>query len=145
MSTATEVNSAVKTVIEVLHDGHKGFADISEHLKNPTAKAFFLEEAGTRHTFEHELKTAAGVHEDVGGTAAGAVHRTWGDLKAHLGGGDHTLLETAEQGEDAAKKAYEEALKESDVTGTVREVLLRQQKHILQSHDKVKALRDSTK
>jgi uncharacterized protein (TIGR02284 family) len=145
MTTATEVSSSVKTVIEVLHDGHKGFSEIGEHLKNPTAKAYFIEEAGTRHKFEHELKTAAGVHEDVGGTAAGAVHRTWGDLKAHLGGGDHTLLETAEQGEDAAKKAYEEALKDGDIHSSVREVLVRQQKHILQSHDKVKALRDSTK
>jgi len=26
-----------------------------------------------------------------------------------MGGSDHTVLETAEQGEDAAKKAYEEA------------------------------------
>ena len=42
---------------------------------------------------------------------AGPVHRAWGDLKANLGGGDHTLLATAEQGEDAAEKEYEEALK----------------------------------
>ena len=40
------------------------------------------------------------------GTTAGTLHRVWGDLKAKLGGGDHTLLETAEQGEDVAKEAY---------------------------------------
>jgi uncharacterized protein (TIGR02284 family) len=140
-----EVNSAVKTVIQVLHDGHEGFAQIGEHIKDPSAKTFFVEESATRQKFEHELKAAAGVTEDVGGTASGAVHRTWGDLKAHLGGGDHTLLETAEQGEDAAKKAYEEALKESNLNSTVRDLLVRQQQHILDSHNKVKALRDSTK
>jgi uncharacterized protein (TIGR02284 family) len=95
--------------------------------------------------FEHELKNVAGVSDDVGGTAAGAVHRAWGDLKAHLGGGDHTLLETAEQGDDAAKKAYKEALEDRDIHSSVREVLIRQQAHIVQSHDKVKALRDSKK
>ena len=140
-----EVNSAVKTVIQVLHDGHEGFAQIGEHIKNPSAKTFFVEESAIRHKYEHELKAAAGVTDDVGGTASGALHRTWGDMKAHLGGGDHTLLETAEQGEDAAKKAYEDALKEPDLSASVREVLTTQQRHILESHNKVKALRDSTK
>jgi uncharacterized protein (TIGR02284 family) len=140
-----EVNSSVKTVIEVLHDGHEGFAKIGEHLENASAKTFFLEESSTRAKFEHELKHAAGVTEDVGGTAAGGIHRVWGDVKAHLGGGDHTLLETAEQGEDAAKKAYKEALEDQDIHSSIREVLVRQQSHIAASHDKVKALRDSTK
>jgi uncharacterized protein (TIGR02284 family) len=140
-----EVSSAIKTVIQVLHDGHQGLSDIGEHLKDPSAKAFFTNEASTRHKFEHELKQAAGVTEDVGGTAAGTVHRTWGDLKANLGGGDHTLLETAEQGEDAAKKAYKEALEDSETSGAVREILTNQQTHIQQSHNKVKAFRDSIK
>jgi uncharacterized protein (TIGR02284 family) len=140
-----EVNSSVKTVIEVLHDGHEGFAQIGEHLEDHSAKTFFMEESTTRAKFEHELKHAAGITEDVGGTAAGAVHRTWGDLKAHLGGGDHTLLETAEQGEDTAKKAYKEALEDKDIHSSIREILVRQQSHITASHDKVKAFRDSTK
>jgi uncharacterized protein (TIGR02284 family) len=80
---------------------------------------------------------------DVGDTATGTVQRVWGDVKAHLGGGDHTLLDTAEQGEDAAKKAYKEALEDSDVTLAARELLVQQQSRIIASHDKMKALRDS--
>lgn len=38
-------NSHVKTVIEVLHDGHKGFADIGERLKDAQARAYFLHES----------------------------------------------------------------------------------------------------
>jgi uncharacterized protein (TIGR02284 family) len=144
-SKMADVRSSVKTVIQVLHDGHEGFATIGEHLEDPTAKQFFTTEAQTRAKFEHELKHAAGVTEDVGGTAAGGVHRVWGDVKAHLGGGDHTLLDTAEQGEDAAKAAYKEALEDQDIHSSIREVLVRQQSHIAASHDKVKALRDSKK
>jgi uncharacterized protein (TIGR02284 family) len=139
----SEIKEPVKTVIQVLHDSHKGFSDIGEHLKDAQAKRFFMEEANVRHTFEHELKNAVGATEDVGGTAAGSMHRAWGDLKSNLGGGDHTLLETAEQGEDAAKKAYEEALKSTDVSGPVRELLMRQQTHIRQAHDRVRSLRDA--
>ena len=139
----SDIQEPLKTVIQILHDSHKGFSDIGEHLKDQQARSFFLQEASTRHTFERELKTAVGAHEDVGGTVAGPVHRAWGDLKANLGGGDHTLLATAEQGEDAAKKAYEEALKSDKLPGMVRELLIRQQGHIRQAHDRVKMMRDA--
>jgi uncharacterized protein (TIGR02284 family) len=139
----SEIREPVKTVIQVLHDSHIGFRDIGEHLKDPQAKRFFMEESKVRAKFENELKHACGLTEDVGGTIAGPVHRAWGDLKANLGGGDHTLLDTAEQGEDTAKKAYEEALKDQDVHSSIREVLVRQQSHIREAHDRVKSLRDA--
>jgi uncharacterized protein (TIGR02284 family) len=52
------------------------------------------------------------------------------------------LLATAERGEDEAKRAYEEALASEDFPLPLREILLRQQRHILMAHDHVKALRD---
>ena len=58
-----------------------------------------------------------------------------------MGGSDHTLLATAEQGEDAAKEAYQKALREN-VSEPVRQILVEQQSHVLQSHDQVKAFRD---
>lgn len=139
-----ETNELIKTVIQVLNDGSTGFNDIGEHLKSENLKSFFIKEAQTRAKFASELEAASGIGSDVGGTTAGAVHRTWGNLKANLGGGDHTLLETAEQGEDAAKKAYKEALEDSSLTGPVRSLLQHQQTHIQASHDQVKAYRDST-
>lgn len=138
-----EVNAVVKTVIEVLNDGDRGFADIGEHLKSPELKTFFLQESRTRGEFARELQAAAGISDEVGGTATGSIHRVWADLKANLGGGDHSLLESAEQGEDAAKKAYQVALDDTTLTSGVRSTLLKQQSHIQASHDKVKAYRDS--
>jgi uncharacterized protein (TIGR02284 family) len=135
----------VKDVVQVLHDGQKGFSDLAEHMKDPQVKAYFLKESQTRAQYAAELESAAGLDKDTGGTAAGALHRTWGDLKAKMGGDDHTLLETAEQGEDAAKKAYEDALKNSEVSGGVRQILEKQQVQIKRSHDQVKAFRDSKK
>lgn len=141
--------SLVKTVVQVLNDGHKGFADLGQKLKRPDAREFFISESATRAKFatelEAELALAKGDTKDIGGTATGALHRGWGDLKASLGGGDHALLETAEQGEDAAKKAYQEALEAKDLpSSATRELLMKQQAHIHASHDKVKAFRDST-
>ncbi len=140
----------LKNVVEVLHDGNKGFADIGEHLKDPAAKDFFLKESLTRQQFAGDLQNELvrlgyKDYQDIGGTTAGALHRSWGDLKAKLGGGDHTLLETAEAGEDTAKKAYKEALEQTNLPSNIRDILTRQQSHIVASHDAVKAMRDSKK
>jgi uncharacterized protein (TIGR02284 family) len=139
---------AIRSVIEVLHDGERGFESLSREIKDPGTKAFFQEESRTRAQFATELEGAltseTGKRVEEGGTASGAVHRTWGELKGKMGASDHTLLETAEQGEDAAKKAYEEALKLSDVPSKISTILRKQQPHILESHDRVKALRDAT-
>jgi uncharacterized protein (TIGR02284 family) len=59
-----------------------------------------------------------------------------------LGGSDHTLLATAEQGEDEAKAEYTKALKQ-DLPAPIADLLRRQQHHILAAHDQIRGLRDS--
>ena len=80
------------------------------------------------------------IHET--GTTAGTLHRVWGDLKAKLGSGDHGLLETAETGEDEAKKAYADALNQ-ELPLPIRQLLAEQQAHVLASHDYVRNHRDA--
>jgi uncharacterized protein (TIGR02284 family) len=141
-----EMQRALNSLISALLDSQKGFADIGEHLKDETLKRYFLAESLKRASFRGDLEEVlhqSGVHDiKESGTTAGALHRTWGDLKAKLGGGDHTLLETAEQGEDEAKKAYADALSQ-DLPLPIRQLIGEQQAHILTSHDFVKSHRDA--
>ena len=144
-----DTEKVLRDVIASLVDGQEGFKDIGEKLEDPTLKRYFLAESLKRSSFKGELEDVLikeGVHDAYkeGGTVAGALHRTWGDLKAKFGGGDHTLLETAEQGEDAAKKAYTEALKHN-LPLPIHQLLSTQAAHIQTSHDYVKAARDSRK
>jgi uncharacterized protein (TIGR02284 family) len=140
-----EMERVLLEVITTLQDGQKGFADIGEHLKNDTLKRYFLAESLKRASFRADLEAElhrAGVHDvKDSGSAAGAIHRTWAELKAHLGGGDHTLLSTAEAGEDDAKATYKDAL-DQDLPLPIRQLLTEQQAHILTSHDYVKRHRD---
>ena len=141
-----EMQRALYSVISTLLDSQKGFADIGEHLKDETLKRYFLAESLKRASFRGDLEEILhqnGVHDiKESGTTAGTIHRIWGDLKVKLGGGDHTLLETAEQGEDEAKKAYANALKQ-ELPLPLRQLLGDQQAHILISHDYVKSHRDA--
>jgi uncharacterized protein (TIGR02284 family) len=133
-------------VIKALEDGQKGFADIGEHLKDEALKRYFLAESLKRANFraelENELHRAGMPDVKESGTVSGAARRVWGELKAKLGGGDHALLEAAEQGEDEAKNAYKEALKH-ELPLPVRQVLAEQESHVLSSHDYVKTHRDA--
>jgi uncharacterized protein (TIGR02284 family) len=143
-----ELVDALKSVINVLEDGQKGMAEIGEHLKDESLKRYFLAESLKRASFLGELENelhrhgVADVHET--GTAVGTVQRVWADLKAKFGGGDHTLLETAEQGEDEAKDAYKDAL-DQELPLPVRQLLVEQQTHVLSSHDFIRERRDALK
>src|SRR5580698_1655670 len=141
-----EMERALNSLISTLLDSQKGFADIGDHLKDETLKRYFLAESLKRASFRGDLEEVlhqSGVHDiKESGTAAGSIHRTWANLKAKLGGGDHTLLETAEQGEDEAKKAYKDAL-DQELPLPVRQLLAEQQAHILTSHDYVRNHRDA--
>ncbi|MGD0444131.1 MAG: PA2169 family four-helix-bundle protein [Edaphobacter sp.] len=141
-----EMELALNELISSLLDSQKGFADIGEHLKDETLKRYFLAESLKRASFRGDLEEVLhqnGVHDiKESGTTVGTMHRAWGDLKAKLGGGDHTLLETAEQGEDAVKNAYADVL-DQDLPLPIRQLLAEQQAHILTAHDFVRSHRDA--
>ena len=144
-----DTESVLKDVVTSLIDSQEGFKDIGEKLKDETLKRYFLSESLKRASFKGELEDVLvkeGVHDAYKetGSVSGALHRTWGDLKAKLGGNDHTLLETAEQGEDVAKKAYADALKH-ELPLPIHQLLSTQAAHVQTSHDYVKAARDSRK
>lgn len=145
----SNVEGVLKDVIETLIDGQEGFQKIGEDLKDDTLKRYFLAESLKRARFKGELEDVLIKHgfEDAfkqSGSVAGAMHRSWAELKEKLGGGDHTLLESAEQGEDHAKAAYDKALKEN-LPLPIHQILSEQAAHIQTSHDYVKAARDSRK
>ncbi|MFZ0747200.1 MAG: PA2169 family four-helix-bundle protein [Terracidiphilus sp.] len=143
-----ETESTLRTVIDVLIDCQEGFQKIGDQLKDETLKRYFLAESLKRAQFRGDLETVLhqeGIHDvKESGTVAGTVHRAWADIKAILGGGDHTLLETAEKGEEAARTAYSDALKQY-LPQPVRQLLSTQAAHIQTSHEYVKTARDSLK
>lgn len=152
MSTDTNKNSemekTLKSVINVLQDGQKGYADFGEHIKDETLKRYFLAESLKRANFRAELENelhrhgVKDVHEE--GTTAGTIHRTWGDLKAKvLNVSDHEILANAEQGEDQAKKVYKDALSQ-ELPQPLHQLLSEQNAHIINSHDYVRNHRDAT-
>jgi uncharacterized protein (TIGR02284 family) len=140
--------SVLEDLIETCKDGQKGYQDAAEHVKRADLKTYFNEQTLVRAKFAEELRSELSrlgkPDKKPSGSVAGAMHRAWIDTKVALGGGDKTILESVEAGEDRAKEAYQKALSEplpSDVVTIVR----RQAASVQQTHDKVKSLRDAAK
>jgi uncharacterized protein (TIGR02284 family) len=79
-----------------------------------------------------------------GTTASGKIYRAWMDVKATFTGSDRAaLLSSCEYGEDAAQKAYQEALTTDEaLTTEVRQLIANQQASLKVSHDTIKKYRD---
>lgn len=77
-------------------------------------------------------------------TNSGKLYRFWMKIKESLSGNDRgTILDDCEFGEDAAQKAYQEAL-ESDAAmdADIRKLIINQKTSLRTSHDTIKRLRD---
>jgi uncharacterized protein (TIGR02284 family) len=140
--------SVIKDLIETCKDGQKGYLDAATHVKRADLKTFFNEQSLERGRFAEELRvelTRLGKpDEKPSGSVSGALHRAWIDTKVALGGGDKTILESIEAGEDTAKESYKKALGAS-LPADIAEIVRRQNASVQRAHDHVRNLRDAAK
>ena len=138
--------SVLKDLIETCRDGQKGYQDAAEHVKRPDLKSYFMEQSAVRGRFaqelQNELPKVGEPDKKVSGSASAAMHRAWIDTKVALGGGDKTILQSVEQGEDNAKETYQKALS-GTLPSNVAELVRRQATSVQHAHDKVRTLRDA--
>jgi len=91
-----------------------------------------------------EVRKRGGDADLQDSTSSGKIYRAWMGLKASFTGKDrHAMLAACEYGEDAAQKAYQDAL-ESDATEDmeIRRMIVRQKSMLKESHDLIKQYRD---
>jgi uncharacterized protein (TIGR02284 family) len=140
--------SVIENLIETCKDGQKGYQDAASHVKRSDLKTFFNEESLERARFagelEAELIRLGKPDKKVSGSVSGALHRAWIDTKVSLGGGDKTILESVEAGEDDAKESYQKAIAD-DLPENIAQIVRRQAASVQRTHDKVKSLRDEAR
>lgn len=142
--TADVLNDLIKTC----NDGAKGFTAAADDVKRDDLKQTFLAAARRCTDSAAELATLVrGMGEEpaTGGSAAGALHRGWVEMRAALTSKtDLAVLEECERGEDSAKASYKKAL-EKEIDASARMVVQRQYQGVIENHDRIRALRDSAK
>lgn len=152
MATITEKrNDVLNDLIEINNDRIAGFekalADIKD--ENVDLKSLFQTYATQSRKFSQELTAAVAQTDDdpeTDSSIAGGLHRAWIDIKSLFGANDRkSILNEAERGEDAIKKAYETAIAEGNLHGDTATLVRQQAVEIKAAHDKIRALRDAAK
>jgi uncharacterized protein (TIGR02284 family) len=140
--------SVVENLIETCKDGQKGYQDAASHVKRSDLKTYFNEQSLERSRFagelEAELIRLGKPDKKVSSSVGGTLRRAWIDTKVSLGGGDKTILESIEAGEDSAKETYQKAIT-GDLPENIAQIVRRQAASIQKAHDKVKSLRDEAR
>jgi uncharacterized protein (TIGR02284 family) len=140
--------SVLNDLIETCKDGELGFKTAAEGLKGADIKAKFLEYSRQRSEMARELQNVVrqlGGDPEKSGSVSGSLHRGWLDIKSAITGkDDHAIVAEAERGEDVAKAAYENALKDL-LPGTAQTVVQRQAAQVRLAHDAVRDIRDREK
>lgn len=148
MSVTTEVASTLNDLIQICCDGEKGFAEAAEHVDDASLKLELTDYSLQRHDFAADLQslvTATGEEPVNHGDMAGALHRAWIDLKTKFASNDRAaILAECERGEDAAVKAYEQAL-DKGLPVDYSQLVQSQYIAVKRTHDRIKALRDAAK
>src|SRR5581483_11681091 len=142
----TEVGDVLDDLIKSCRDAENGFQRAAENVKDAELAAFFREQSVQRSGFANELEAQAqrfgNTEPRRKGSVGGAMHRAWLDLKEKVGGGDRSILDSVEQGEDSAKRTYQDALSQN-LPEDLRVVVQRQADAVVSAHDRVKLLRDA--
>lgn len=145
MSTKTNDHaiSVLNDLIQTCKDGQEGFHTASEGVKSASLKSLFsqysLQRAQFAGALQQEVNRLGGSPETSGSVSA-SLHRGWMNIKSAVTGSDESaIVAECERGEDAARDAYQKALKEH-LPVDVRSMVESQFMEVKQAHDKVRSL-----
>ncbi|SEL24082.1 ferritin-like domain-containing protein [Nitrosovibrio tenuis] len=143
-----EIVDMLNGLIEISRDGMEGFKTCAEDVRDPSLKMYFQNRAqGCLEAVRNltaEVRKYGG-EPDTSGSAVGALHRAWVDIKTAISNQDNiAVLEECERGEAAAMIAYENALR-GDMPGDLRALLENQYEGAKRNHDRVRQLRDTAR
>jgi len=151
MKSSKEIIEVLNDLIKINNDRIEGYDKAIENAKTI--------DIGLQTIFSkmksESIKYIAELHNRIlqlGGeptdntTVSGKLYRAWMDVKATFTGKDRkSLLDACEYGEDAAQKAYKDAIEEEGLPADIRDLISKQKRSLRRSHDEIKAMRDMQK
>ena len=130
-------------LIETCKDAERGFRHVAGHVTDPAVKTLFLDIASQRERFAADLVPHAqrlGGANAAEGTAVGALHRTWIDLRSAIFRGDPvSVVHEAERGEHFSRGVYQDAL-DGILPPTARELVENQYAELRKTADRLRDL-----
>src|SRR5688572_33506905 len=134
-------------LISINNDRIEGYNRAEKEMgdKDPELQSLFRQMGAESRSYVNDLSKYVAVSGDEptdNTSLSGKIYRAWMDVKATFTGKDRkAILASCEFGEDAAQKAYKDALEE-DLSADARQLVVDQKSSLKKSHDRIKRLRD---
>ncbi|MCE7060443.1 PA2169 family four-helix-bundle protein [Dyadobacter sp. CY343] len=148
MAQNAEIIEALNDLIVINNDrlaGYEKAYDETNEIENDLRALFnTLGDQSRVHVIElSDEVVSLGGEPETGTMTSGKLYRVWMDIRAVFTFDNRrAVLENAEGIEDAARKAYEEALRSMEFPADINQMLLRQQNAITSTHDTIMKERD---
>ncbi len=149
METNESLVEVLNDLIKINNDRINGYQKAVSEITatDVDLQAMFRKMANESREYVRELSNAV---EKLGGepatdtTVSGKIYRTWMDIKAAFASKERlSVLEACEFGEDAAQKAYDEALgSDAEMNAEIRQLIMDQKSSLRTSHNIIKKYRD---
>ena len=152
MTNSENLSETLNDLVRINNDritGYEKAADQAESI-DVDLKVIFNKMAAESRDYIRQLDEkvlSLGGKPSGDSTFAGKIYRTWMDVKNTFTGSDRTsILDSCEFGEDAAQKAYKEALEsDAEMDAETRQLVMEQKDSLKTSHDIIKKYRDLNK
>jgi len=148
METNSEVTEILNDLLLINNDRIAGYEKVCDETKELESdlRALFkrmaeLSRANVQQLTDEIVKF--GGEPATGTMLSGKLYRVWMDIRATFSVDNRmAVLQNAEAGEDAAQKAYEEALKAKNLPAELTALITNQKLTLKNAHDEIKNQRD---
>jgi uncharacterized protein (TIGR02284 family) len=152
MNTNEKLTEVLNDLITINNDRSEGYINAAKEVKSLDVdlQATFGKMADDSKEHAAQLTKEVqrlGGEATTGTSGTSKIHRAWMDIKATFTGKDRqAILDSCEFGEDAAQKAYRDALaSDAEMSAETRNIITDQQASLKKSHDMIKKYRDVNK
>lgn len=149
MTNNEQLIETLNDLVMINNDRITGYEKAADQTKDIDVdlQAIFKKMEGESRDYVNELNKKI---QQLGGqpasdtTVSGKIYRVWMDVKNVFTGADReSILESCEFGEDAAQKAYNDALHtDAELDADTRQLIMDQKDSLKNSHDIIKKYRD---
>ena len=136
------LNSLITTTIDSAHGFERSAEDADGGRFTDMFREFAEERRAVVARLQQEVRALGGEPNDDG-SLKGDLHRRWLDLRDALGGGDKSVIEEVERGEDYLKSKYDSALEDGELSEQARSVIREAYQSVRAGHDRASQLKHS--
>ena len=136
--------SVLNTLITTTIDSANGFERSAENVRGGQFEQMFTEFAQERREIVGQLQEHVRMHggePNDDGSLKADLHRRFEDLRNAFGGGDKSVIEEVERGEDYIKSKYQAALEDEKLSPDCRALIERAFQSVRAGHDRASQLK----